>query len=231
MTLREEVAGRRYYRNEKLGGRLSPSVSTIIWRTASEDMVPWAANQAARAAVKSYRIHPRVGTAVQAGKAAPDFARNEAAHVGTRVHELAWEPELWADEDHKEIVTALNSWAFFLAESGAVRVSDEVEMAGVIDEHDRIGYGGTYDAVIQLPDDRRVLIDLKTSRLIHPPTALQLAAYEHLLEEPADEAWVVHLNKFYLDFGIQKVNLPRAWDAFKAAHRLYGLLTDDLWEV
>ena len=231
---RVEINGRRHYINPLLGGRPSPSVSTIIWRTASENLQDWAVRQAVKFVQKNEGAKITKGVMLDLALKAPGAERNRAADIGTTVHNLLWEDrERWYLEEEKEIVTALSSWGYFLEQSGARRISDEVELVGLVDEDDTLGYGGTYDAIIEMPDGMRVLIDAKTSRQIHPPAALQLAAYWHLLEkqeEQIDEAWIVHLNKYYTDFSIKEVNRERAWRAFHAAHTLYGSLNENLWE-
>ena len=228
-TRRVEVDGRRFYRNELLGDKLSPSVSTILSRTAWEDFSKLSARQAVTFALNHISEPGGKQAHINRALEEPRHLLNGAAHVGSVVHDLLWQPKIMRREHGSDVINALESWDLFLEESGARHVVDELEVTGLVEPGDTTGYGGTLDAIIQLPNEKRVLIDAKTSRNVHPANALQAAAYWGAYTGRVDEVWIVKLNKFYAEYEIHEVNVPQAWAAFKNAHQLFIRLNENLW--
>ena len=227
MTQRIEVNGKRYYRHPETG-RLAPSVSQIVWDVTADSLTKWGARMAANFVLDHINDRVSKTTLRDAAILQPEAAMKTAADIGTLTHELAWSQNRPTDLP-KEVESALISWDWFLQESGAILIAEEQEVLGFLDDNDTIGYGGTYDAIIQMPDSRRVLIDIKTSRQIHNAYALQLSAYHHLVKDQVDETWVVHINKFYPRYDIYEVDTKIGFELFAAAHRIYTRMNGSLW--
>ena len=111
---------------------------------------------------------------IAALKQAPYSTRDNAARRGTEVHKLA--ERLIQDEEVEvpdELSGHVSAYVAFLDEWEPRPVLVETPVASR-----KWGYAGTLDAVMDLPDGRRVIADIKTSRSgIYPETILQLAAY------------------------------------------------------
>lgn len=113
---------------------------------------------------------------VAALKQSPYTSRDTAAKRGTEVHNLA---EKLINHEEVEVPEELAGHV-----EAYVRFLDEWKPAPVIVEKPvasrKWSYCGTLDSVLDLPDGRRVIADIKTSRSgIFPETALQLAAYRY----------------------------------------------------
>ena len=226
--LRVTLGNRRYYRNPVLGGKLSPSVTEIVNSTASHGLMEWAARQAAEHALKNLQAPGGRPAHIREAVAQPRREMQYHAQIGTDVHARLWTGE--REGLLPEVTNALTSWDMFLEDTGAVCIAEEQQLAGVIGPEDRVGYGGTYDSIIELPNGKRILIDVKSSRLIHNVYAMQLAAYWYLLEEEVDELWIVHVNKLYPWYGIREVEPNQAMLAFTMSHALYALTNQGLWK-
>lgn len=186
-------SGVRYYRRAG-SPRLYPSVTSILGGWGSSQLIRWARERTAD--VIRCRLLQRLGEPVTEALAdevaafrEADFAREAA--LGSRVHEGIWRllsGELRAaDPETEPLVRAAADW---LEETGA-----EPAMAEVPVLSERFGFGGTVDALLQLPDGTSLLVDWKTGepRVTH---ALQLAAYWQACEETGidvSEAWAVYL--------------------------------------
>lgn len=111
---------------------------------------------------------------IAALKQSPYTTRDEAARRGTEVHQLA--EQLIQDQEVQvpvELSGHVSSYVAFLDEWEPRPVLVETAVASR-----KWNYAGTLDAVMDLPDGRRVIADIKTSRSgIFPETILQLAAY------------------------------------------------------
>lgn len=124
---------------------------------------------------------------VAALKQSPYTSRDKAAKRGTEVHQIA-ERLIAGEEVEKpdDLAGHIDSYVQFLNEWQPTPVIVERPVASR-----KWSYCGTLDSVLDLPDGRRVIADIKTSRSgIFPETALQLAAYrfaEFYLDEDRNE--------------------------------------------
>ena len=235
-TLRVETPAGRFYRNAYLNNALSPSVTNILSRTTAEAFTQWAVNQAIEFILKHKDEGHTKKYLRESAKDQPSKLRDYHAEIGTAVHKQLW-TKLREDVDEEvsipEIIKALSGWDKFLEDSGARLIADEQEVVGLVYPSDKLGYGGTYDSIIELPDKRRILIDIKSSRTIHIHHALQLAAYWQALPKGfrISEAWIVKVDKYAYDrYETYGINRAKAWKAFKSAHALYRDFTDEVWD-
>ena len=148
-----------------------PSVTTILRVIdKSGPLVGWAKRETAACAVRNLDMLLRMreaggdAAAVAWLKGIPDFQRDTAADVGSRIHALAeqinrgLEPAVSTDE-----ASFIDSYRRFLAVE---------EMVASL----RHGYAGTLDAIASIGGETWVL-DVKTGTGLYPETGLQLAAY------------------------------------------------------
>jgi hypothetical protein len=156
----------------KLYGPL-PSVTTVNRiLDKSGPLVGWAKRETAACAIRNLDMLVRMrdaGGDVAAAdwlKRIPDFQRDSAADVGTRVHRLVEqldqgaEPEVTAEE-----APFVAAYRRFLAAYRPRFMAVEEMVCSL-----RHGYGGTLDG-------QTWLLDVKTGSGLYPETALQLAAY------------------------------------------------------
>lgn len=156
-----------------------PGVTTILNDGMPKPaLINWAANATADYAVNNWDTLTDMGVAdrLKVLKKARYEDRDAAAKRGTEVHELA-EHLLKGQE-----VTVPDELRGHV--ESYVRFLDEWQPTPVIVEKTVVnyayGYAGTLDMVVDLPDGRRVLADIKTTRSgIYGETALQLAAYRY----------------------------------------------------
>ena len=109
-------------------------------------------------------------------KQAPYTDRDKAARRGTEVH--AYAEQLIHGEEVEppaELLGHVEAYVRYLDEWKPTPVLVEAVVAS------RKGmYAGTLDTVVDLPDGRRCLDDIKTTRSgVYPETALQIAAYRY----------------------------------------------------
>jgi len=108
-------------------------------------------------------------------KRSPYAERDAAANRGTEVHALG---ERLIHGEDVEVPEPLAGHV-----EAYVRFLDEWQPQPVIIErtvyHLTYGYAGTLDMVVTLPDGRRALLDIKTSKAVYGDTAFQLAAYRY----------------------------------------------------
>lgn len=156
-----------------------PGVTTILGDGLPKPaLINWAANATADYAVNNWDHLADMGVAdrIKVLKKARYEDRDAAAKRGTEVHDLA-EHLLKGEE-----VTVPDELRGHV--ESYVRFLDEWQPTPVIVEKTVVnytyGYAGTLDMVVDLPDGRRVLADIKTTRSgIYGETALQLAAYRY----------------------------------------------------
>ena len=148
---------------------------------------------------------------------------------------------LWTDEypdpnEEPAAAMALENWLAFREFAQPELLYEEWELVSTVGPMDRLGYGGTLDMVITLPDGRVVLVDVKTSRKLTAYHAYQVAAYARAwrdadLQPALDEGWVLRLNKYGQGYEIREVDLETGWDGFYHAHQLYrGLELYPAWK-
>lgn len=156
-----------------------PSVTTVIGvLDKSGPLVGWAKRETAACAVRNLDVLLRMretggdAAATDWLKKIPDYQRDSAADVGSRIHALAGqinrglEPAVSADE-----VPFIDAYRAFLASFRPRFVAAEEMVVSL-----RHGYAGTLDAIAVI-DGETWLLDLKTGSGVYPETALQLAAY------------------------------------------------------
>ena len=156
-----------------------PSVTTVIKvLDKSGPLVGWAKRETAACAVRNLDMLVRMreaggdAAAVNWLKAIPDYQRDSAADMGSRVHRLA---EQLARGIEPEVSDAeapfVASYRAFLAAYRPRFLAVEEMVVSL-----RHGYGGTLDALAVIGGERW-LLDVKTGAGVYPETALQLAAY------------------------------------------------------
>ncbi|HXH55691.1 hypothetical protein, partial [Iamia sp.] len=102
---------------------------------------------------------------------------DDKARRGTAVHELAHE---WARGNEIDVPPGCAPYIDGLAQFYADwRPSWVALERSVIYDHGYLSYGGSFDAIGDLADGQRWLLDLKTGSACYPDTSLQLAAYRH----------------------------------------------------
>lgn len=165
---------------------------------------------------------------VAALKQSPYTDRDKAANRGTEVHALADRLMLGDEvEVPDELAGHVESYVRFLNEWQPRPVLTETVVA-----HRKWRYCGTLDIVADLPDNRRVIADIKTSRSgIYPETVLQLAAYRYAEaysdggeEQRVEDLGITGaLGIWVRADGYDVYDLPADEDAFKAfLHIAYG---------
>lgn len=138
---------------------------------------------------------------VAALKQSPYTDRDQAANRGTEVHALA-EKLIHGEEVDvpEELAGHIDSYVRFLDKWQPKPVLVEATVASR-----KWKYAGTLDVVYDLPDGRRVIADVKTSRSgIFGETALQISAYRYA--------------EFYMDGDVEK---PMADLGITDAHGLW----------
>ncbi len=139
-------------------------------------LVNWAANTTASYAVDHWDELARatVSDRIKKLKTARFAERDRAARRGTEVHQLA--EKLIQDEQVNvpdELAGHVESYVSFLD----IWKPRPVLVESVVANR-QWRYAGTLDMVIDLPDGRRMVADIKTTRSgIYPETSYQLAAY------------------------------------------------------
>jgi hypothetical protein len=166
-----------YY--EDAEGRRIPGVTTILNEGLPKPaLINWAGNATAEYAVNNWDSLADMGPAdrLKVLKRARYEDRDAAARRGTEVHALAEQLLLGREVAvPDELRGHVESYVRFLDEVNPDPLLVEVTVVNYTH-----GYAGTLDMVITLPDDRRVLADIKTTRSgIYGETALQLAAYRY----------------------------------------------------
>jgi len=223
-------AKHRYYWN---GDGPLTSVTTALSVIAKPALIAWAKGETAACAVRNVEIVQRMisesgpDRAVAWLRQTPDYKRDVAADLGTRVHLLAekiiaGEP-VELSEDEQPYVRQFMS---FLDDVQPEFIHSERQIANLT-----VGYAGTLDAIVRV-DGYTALWDFKTSKGCYPEYGLQLAAYGHaefLADEgdatptpmPAiDKYAVVHLRPDGWSLVTYHVG-EAEWAAFRAALELY----------
>jgi len=166
----------------KIDGRKADGVTTLIGDGLPKPaLLPWGIRSVAEYAAdhldRLVEMQPMGRAAIVAAlKQAPYTDRDRAAKRGTEVHGLA-EKLIHGEqvEVPDELAGHVESYVRYLDEWQPTPVLVEATIASR-----KWGYCGTLDAVYDLPDGRRVIGDIKTSRSgIFPEIVLQLAAYRY----------------------------------------------------
>lgn len=194
-------------------GILVPSVTNVIGILEKPHLYDWYARKSTQAAIDVAFQHPGLITKKprEARKWLSGAARrhmNEAADLGTRVHEIC---ERLANGESKVEVGEqetpyINSWYQFNEEFQPSYSHVESTVFGaVVAEAGDLGYAGTADFFAEI-GGYKVVGDLKTGRSIHTEAGIQLnalAAAQELVDDDAkisavpdcDFGLVVHLGQ------------------------------------
>ncbi len=172
------------------GGPWFPSVTTVLGIKDKPGLVGWAKRETAACAVRNLDILARMvasGGPQAAGewlKRIPDFRRDVAADLGSRVHAVAeglgrGEP-VAVDAEVRPFLEAYRR--DFLEPFRPRFLAVEAMVCSP-----RYEYGGTADAFVEI-DGEIWLLDYKTGSGVYPDTALQLAglARAQFLGRPGD---------------------------------------------
>ena len=174
-----------------------------------------------------------------------DTIRDEAGRRGSIVHELTEKydngEEISLLSDTGRIGFKLSEWAMF---ERYVDFRSRFELEILMSEfniiNENLGYAGTLDRVVKM-NDKKILLDIKTSNAIYPFYWLQLAAYKKLYESIGlesggiDEVAILWLNAktrtngskgAIQGIGWQLVNrdadlMQRDIEMFEATHKLW----------
>ena len=178
------------WRTELFDSGPLPSVTGILNIVdKSGALVGWAKRETAACAVRNLDMLAKMretggdAAAVNWLKAIPDYQRDTAADIGTRVHALAAsEAKRQPVEPTEEERPFLAAFRRFLEEWQPTYLATEEMVASL-----RHGYAGTFDAIVEMAGDTWML-DVKTGTGVYPETALQLAAYAgaEFIGRPAD---------------------------------------------
>ena len=156
-----------------------PSVTTVLRVVdKSGPLVGWAKRETAACAVRNLDMLLRMreaggdAAAVAWLKGIPDFQRDTAADIGTRVHQLAEQLARGAEPDVAEAEAPyVRAYRDFLATYEPRFLAVEEMVASL-----RHQYAGTLDAVAII-DGETWLLDVKTGAGLYEETGLQLAGY------------------------------------------------------
>lgn len=193
-------------------GQEFPGVTNVLKVIDKSDaLMTWAARNTAEAALTLYnrKLNPldpdiqgmsidalgqlveTVGQdgAIKALTSRSTWKRDEAAHLGTRVHAYADDlvngRPIPADlpGSQGDYVKAYADW---WASSGwTIRTTEAIVL------HERHRYGGTLDILARDADGRTVLADIKTGKAVYSEAVLQLAAYGNaeLIQTPGGQIY------------------------------------------
>lgn len=177
MTLRRTNAGKGH--TYHIDGVKVDGVTTLLSDgLAKPALISWAANVTCDYVVDHWDELTRDPISERAKKIrkARFAQRDAAAQRGTEVHRLA-EQLIWGEEVEipEEIEPHVRSYVQFLDDWQPRPVLIETVVGSR-----RWQYAGCFDGVMDLPDGRRVIFDIKTSRSgIFPEVSLQLAGYRY----------------------------------------------------
>lgn len=184
-------------------GRRVPGVTTLINDGVPKPaLVKWAGRVVAECAVNRWDelAELPVAARLKTLQDAPWADRDAAANRGTEVHALA---ERLARGEQitvpDELAGHVDAYVRFLDDWNPTPVLLETVVVNYT-----VGYAGTLDGIVELPNVGRTLIDIKTGRSgVFGDVALQLAAYRyaevylHRDEErpmpPVDSCAVIHV--------------------------------------
>lgn len=166
----------RYYWN---GGPPMIGVTTgIDPADDKEGLIGWAKREVAACSLRNFDFlqdlvsRGGIDNAIGWLSRIPDFQRDAAGDIGTRVHILAEQISRGAEvEVPEEQRLFVEAYRRFLVDYEPVFESLEQKVCSLTHQ-----YGGTYDAIASI-NGRRTIIDYKTSKSLQPKIALQLAAY------------------------------------------------------
>lgn len=209
----------------KIDGRKADGVTSLLSDGLPKPaLLPWGIKSVAEYAAdhldRLVEMQPMGREAIVAAlKQAPYTDRDRAAKRGTEVHGLAEKLINGEEVDvPDELAGHVESYVRYLDEWKPTPVLVEATVASR-----RWGYCGTLDAVYDLPDGRRIIGDIKTSRSgIFPEIVLQLAAYRYAEvyldgddEKPMADVGITHAQGIWVRAdGYDVYDLPADEQAF-----------------
>lgn len=227
------------------GGPWMPGVTTVIKTNNTDDaLINWAKKETAASAVRNHEL---VGTLIQTGgadsaidwlKRIPDYIKDAAADMGSRVHLYA---EMLAKKGELPEIgeqEMLRTKAYIDWENSNKPDFMFTEFMVFNPEYE---YGGTGDTIFRLPicpakgcgkKNCVWLVDYKTSNYIFPKSALQLSGLVngHWIGEPGTEVktplpaidhfGILHITNLGARL-VEYVVGDEEWEAFKACRILY----------
>lgn len=156
-----------------------PSVTTIQkMLDKSGPLVGWAKRETAACAVRNLPMLVQMresggdAAAVAWLKSIPDYQRDTAADIGSRIHGLA---ERLARGEAVEVTEEERPFAERYAKWIASAEPEFLYLEEMV-ANLTVGYAGTFDAILR-HKGKTYLADVKTGTGIYPETAIQLAAY------------------------------------------------------
>jgi hypothetical protein len=162
----------------KLNGEKTPGATTVLNKGYPKHLEKWAAEQSANYAVDNWAelAEMPISQRLKLITGARFEDRDAAARRGTDVHRLARRIIGGETVDvPDELAGHVDAYLEFLDEWQPRELLVEAPIASV-----RWRYCGTLDLVADLVDDRRWLLDLKTTRSgVYRESALQLSAYRN----------------------------------------------------
>ncbi|HLX34682.1 MAG TPA: hypothetical protein VKR30_05495 [Candidatus Limnocylindrales bacterium] len=172
------------------GGTLMPSVTTILGVKDKPGLVGWAKRETAACAVRNLPMLARMAetggptAAVEWLKRIPDFRRDAAADLGTRVHAAA---EALAKGQAARIDPEVEPFVAAYVRDFLERFEPRILGSETLVANLRHEYGGTADLWAEI-DGETWLLDLKTGSGVYPDVALQLAglARAQFIGRPGD---------------------------------------------
>lgn len=230
----------------KVGDYILPGVTGVLKVIAKGDgLLNWAKNSAL-AVVEAALLEKMHGQAIAQitidtewleavlakAKKRPEKLRDQAADLGTRVHEWidAWIKGKPLPKITEDMTIACQSFLAFVEERGLIFVAGDTKLGSLT-----YGFGGALDWLAVDKDGALVLGDNKTSNRIYNETGAQLGGYDVGLFETYDGALrpnyglILRIDKYTAAFEIAFVrDLVAAGRAFLAAKTLKLLLDNGL---
>jgi hypothetical protein len=215
MTIEMKIAKRaRAHTIYKLAdGKRVPGVTTILSVINKPALVEWAN-----------------GLGLQ-GVVSRDYV-DETARIGTLAHEMIqeylggpkWDRDAYNPEQIDTAENAVLSFFEWERINGYKMQTEHVELPLVSETWK---YGGTIDWLGTI-NDKKWLVDIKTSKALYPEHVFQVSAYAHLLLENGHQIGGVRLlrvgrteDEGFEDHVIDTKKLNKAWNVFEAALMLY----------
>lgn len=185
-----------------------PSVTTILNVIHKPQLIYWAAETAAKAALRDPSL-----TAKEAVSAVYQ-TRDRAAMKGGDIHKIIAKDKYDKTKMDKRVLGYIESYEKFKNSiPHKVLLSEEVVYSK---EHK---YAGTLDCLAQLSDNKIWLLDFKTGKGIYPlELSLQLSAYKKALGKKIDHMAGIHLKP---DKTFSLVEVKDNFDIFLAAQKLW----------
>lgn len=176
----------------------------------------------------------------QSGAASLYEKRDEAADIGTRAHNMIERHingektrDILKSEESENAINAFEMYLKWEKQNKIKLLSKYQEIQLVSPQYQ---FGGTPDAIGQFGKEI-LLLDWKTSNSVYPDYLIQLAAYQHLVNDGyvmangnpcgikvGKGAHLLRFSKEHADFGHHYYgNLDDAWEQFKLYRQAYEI--------